>query len=417
MAYMGIGMLLLRLMQTCMKCNIAGRQCGHVYIMGMIGVVIFVSTHVLRQFAAGQAALQLLQLSSDGNEVAVEPFDCWQAPQAKPVLAHEVEGVERPFMVSLADLWTPQKPNRNFERVAKGKKLQKATVATMTQRVLRRRMRLLNASKAAVEWVVDVGANVGMATFAAAAMGFGVVAVEPVLENMQRLCDGVYFNRENPQMVKLFHAALSDKPHSNFTIHKVVIIVLGCAIFMIFAQPLCFENEGSSFEANDGLRSVSSGSFPENNGCLGGDLGNLSSLSIMDQFVVFLNDWFCEQVLGRLDNSAVSAEAAVAAFSSNEVVAVTVPCTTVDSLVHEAAVAMLKVDVQGYEYRVLRGATRLLGRPAAHAPYLVYEVDEKLLRANNSSSREILALLQGLGYKYCRKEGVDRHCWKDNLVW
>jgi hypothetical protein len=101
-------------------------------------------------------------------------------------------------------------------------------------------------------------------------------------------------------------------------------------------------------------------------------------------------DPFCEQVVGRLDNSAVSAEAAVVAFPFNKVVAVTVPCTTVDSVAPEAAVAMLKVDVQGHEYRVLRGATQLLSRPAPHAPYLVYEEDERLLRANNSSSREIL---------------------------
>jgi hypothetical protein len=129
-------------------------------------------------------------------------------------------------------------------------------------------------------------------------------------------------------------------------------------------------------------------------------------------------DPFCEQVVGRLDNSAVSAEAAVVAFPFNKVVAVTVPCTTVDSVAPEAAVAMLKVDVHGHEYRVLRGATQLLSRPAPHAPYLVYEEDERLLRANNSSSREILHLLEGLGYKYCRKEGMDRHCWKDKFpVW
>lgn len=120
-------------------------------------------------------------------------------------------------------------------------------------------------------------------------------------------------------------------------------------------------------------------------------------------------------MLGQLDNSAASAEAATAAFPSNEVVAVTVPCTTVDFLVREAAVVMLKVDVQGHEYRVLRGATRLLARAPPHAPYLVYKEDERLLRANNSSRREVSHLLQGLGYRYCRKEGTDRHCWKDKF--
>lgn len=193
-------------------------------MMGMIaalGIVMFVSTRE-RQFAVGQAALHTS--TNVDAAAAVAPFDCLRAPQAKPVLAHEVEGVERPFMISLADLGAPQRPNRNFERVAKGKKLQKAAVAAMVQRVLQRRLRLLSESRPAVEWVVDVGANVGMATFAAAAMGFGVVAVEPVLENMQRLCDGLYLNRaQQPQTVKLFHVALSDTPHANLTLHKVIL--------------------------------------------------------------------------------------------------------------------------------------------------------------------------------------------------
>lgn len=67
--------------------------------------------------------------------------------------------------------------------------------------------------------VVDVGANVGMATFAAAAMGFRVVAFEPVFENLQRVCDGVFLNRAWDR-VAVFHAAASDKI-GNVTIHKV----------------------------------------------------------------------------------------------------------------------------------------------------------------------------------------------------
>lgn len=66
---------------------------------------------------------------------------------------------------------------------------------------------------------VDVGANVGMATFAAAVMGFRVLAFEPVFENLQRICDGVYFNRVG-DLVTVFEAAASDRLGS-ITFHKV----------------------------------------------------------------------------------------------------------------------------------------------------------------------------------------------------
>lgn len=67
--------------------------------------------------------------------------------------------------------------------------------------------------------IVDVGANVGMATFAAAVMGFRVLSFEPVFENLQRICDGVWFNRVG-DLVTIFEAAASDRV-GNITFHKV----------------------------------------------------------------------------------------------------------------------------------------------------------------------------------------------------
>ena len=43
--------------------------------------------------------------------------------------------------------------------------------------------------------VVDVGAGIGAATFAAAAMGVRVLAVDPVLANVLKICDGIHLNR------------------------------------------------------------------------------------------------------------------------------------------------------------------------------------------------------------------------------
>lgn len=68
---------------------------------------------------------------------------------------------------------------------------------------------------------VDVGANVGMASFAAAVMGFRVLAFEPVFENLQRICEGIYFNRVG-DLVTVFEAAASDRV-GNITFHKVFV--------------------------------------------------------------------------------------------------------------------------------------------------------------------------------------------------
>lgn len=185
-------------------------------------------------------------------------------------------------------------------------------------------------------YVVDVGANVGMATFAAAAMGFKVLAFEPVFENLQRICDGIFFNRVADR-VTLFEAAASDRL-GNITFHKLV---------------------------------------------------------------------------GRLDNSAVSASGARLAFKSNEEIELQVRSIPLDQVISESErVLLLKIDVQGWEYHVLRGASKLLSRKASEAPYLIYEEDERLLKASNSSRDEIRTFLDRVGYRHCTMHGTDAHCTK-----
>ncbi|GLJ34016.1 hypothetical protein SUGI_0684150 [Cryptomeria japonica] len=175
--------------------------------------------------------------------------------------------------------------------------------------------------------VVDVGANVGMAAFAAIAMGYKVVAFEAVFENLQRLCDGMYLNRAG-DMVTFYHAAVSDVP-GNLTMHKVV---------------------------------------------------------------------------GRLDNSAVSATGAKLAFKSNELIPVSVRSITLDTVIHQSElVILLKIDVQGWEYHVLKGATSLLSRKPGDAPYIIYEDDERLLHESNTSSNDIKEFLASMGYNSCTK--------------
>ncbi|EFJ14528.1 hypothetical protein SELMODRAFT_120129 [Selaginella moellendorffii] len=260
---------------------------------------------------------------------AFPEYSCERSEQGWPVFANKIEGVRYPFFISIADLGSAERPNRNFLRVIKGKLFQKPEISETVQKILEGR----NPGEGVV---VDVGANVGMAAFAAAAMGFRVLAFEPVVDNLNKLCDGVYLNRAG-SVVKLFHAAVSDTPGS-ITLHKVI---------------------------------------------------------------------------GRLDNSAVSLSGAKLAFKSNRVVPFTVATLTLDSVIpDEMRVSLLKVDVQGWEYHVLKGAERLLSRPNEQAPYVVYEEDDTLLAASNSSSSQTLELLNRCGYFNCRKLGNDRHCSK-----
>ena len=41
-------------------------------------------------------------------------------------------------------------------------------------------------------------------------------------------------------------------------------------------------------------------------------------------------------------------------------------------------VLLLKIDVQGWEYHVLKGASKLLSRKGSQAPYLIYEEKKEL---------------------------------------
>lgn len=101
------------------------------------------------------------------------------------------------------------------------------------------------------------------------------------------------------------------------------------------------------------------------------------------------------------------------AFKSNEEVALQVRTIPLDELIPESEpVLLIKIDVQGWEYHVLKGATKLLSRSEKEAPYLIYEEDERLLQASNSSTREIREFLHSVGYHHCTRHDTDAHCTK-----
>lgn len=262
----------------------------------------------------------------------IQPFDCYTCPQAHPIIANVVEGLKHPFLYSLSDFGSlPDKPHKNIARTLKGKLFRRPDISVTIQDVLDK---LRGEEKNGI--FVDVGANVGMATFAAAVMGFRVLSFEPVFENLQRICEGVYFNRVG-DLVTVFEAAASDRL-GNITFHKLV---------------------------------------------------------------------------GRLDNSAVSATGAKMAFKSNEEIALQVRSIPLDEVIQDSQpVLLLKIDVQGWEYHVLKGASKLLSRKKDQAPYIIYEEDEQLLQASNSSAKEIREFLHSIGYDDCTQHGTDAHCTK-----
>ncbi|KAF3636032.1 putative methyl-CpG-binding domain-containing protein 10-like [Capsicum annuum] len=262
--------------------------------------------------------------------VPITPFNCYNSQQAYPIIANIVEGVKYPFLFSLSDFGNlPEKPHKNIQRILKGKPFRRPDISVTIQEFLEK-MKGKNGI------VIDVGANVGMASFAAAVMGFKVLAFEPVFENLQKICEGIYFNRVG-ELVEVYEAAVSDH-NGNITFHKLV---------------------------------------------------------------------------GRLDNSAVSATGAKLAFKSNEEIEVQVKTIPLDEVIQETErVLLIKIDVQGWEYHVLKGASKILSRKKGEAPYLIYEEDERLLQASNSSTKEIREFLRSVGYNRCTQHGTDAHCTK-----
>ncbi len=57
---------------------------------------------------------------------------------------------------------------------------------------------------------------------------------------------------------------------------------------------------------------------------------------------------------------------------------------------------LMKIDVEGYDLQVLRGAERLL---RTHKPTLFIELDENNLRDQGESATELIEFLSSLGYQ------------------
>lgn len=87
-----------------------------------------------------------------------------------------------------------------------------------------------------------------------------------------------------------------------------------------------------------------------------------------------------------------------------------VPCTTWDEYARVnnlvGRVTMIKIDVEGWESRVLRGAKETLGR--GDGPVLQVEFTEKASRAAGSSCKELYRMLEQYGYHMFLYDGLSR---------
>lgn len=78
--------------------------------------------------------------------------------------------------------------------------------------------------------------------------------------------------------------------------------------------------------------------------------------------------------------------------------------TTLDSFIHEnniKRISLIKIDVEGYELNVLKGAQ---GALAQHRPILFVEIDDALLRRQDASSKELIKFIRNFGYAIIRAD-------------
>jgi hypothetical protein len=86
-----------------------------------------------------------------------------------------------------------------------------------------------------------------------------------------------------------------------------------------------------------------------------------------------------------------------------------VDSVSLDEYVRRAGIARLdamKIDVDGYEYKVLTGARETLVR---FQPVLMLEIGKYTLRSAGDSLEELIDFLHGLGYEFFSEITLRRH--------
>ena len=104
-----------------------------------------------------------------------------------------------------------------------------------------------------------------------------------------------------------------------------------------------------------------------------------------------------QTIAGREEYSSlgVMAHPSISGVATESLV---VAATTVDALVRDRGLrpGFMKIDVEGVEHLVLAGATEVL---ATHRPVILAELSDPLLKANGSSSADVIRTLEAAGYR------------------
>jgi len=81
-----------------------------------------------------------------------------------------------------------------------------------------------------------------------------------------------------------------------------------------------------------------------------------------------------------------------------------VKAVTMDSFVQKKnieKVSLIKIDVEGFEMRVLQGAKKVISQ---HRPTLFIELDDSNLKEQQSSAKELILFLEDLSYRIIRSD-------------
>ena len=104
-----------------------------------------------------------------------------------------------------------------------------------------------------------------------------------------------------------------------------------------------------------------------------------------------------------------SGQASVNADPSDSLERHAVTATTLDALVGAREVRFVKIDVEGHELAVLRGAERLLR--GGLVEYVLLELSSAVLERGGRSSGELIDLLEDAGYSFVRFVRANEGLW------